>query len=105
MAFFDVREVVRKIRGKRNLREKSSWLLHTDNAPAYNAFSIREFLAKISITVFNQPPYSLDLYCTLQLFLVSKLIKVYQSLSKVIKGTHFEDAEAIKKTVRKRTPN
>ena len=37
------------------------WLLHHDNAPAHNALSIRQFLAKKNIIVLEEPPYSPDL--------------------------------------------
>jgi len=40
--------------------ETRSWL-HHDNAPAYNALGIREFLAKNNVAVLEQPPYSPDL--------------------------------------------
>jgi len=36
--------------------EAGSWLFHHDNAPAHNALSIQEFLAKNNITVLKQPP-------------------------------------------------
>ncbi|KAJ8260317.1 hypothetical protein GJAV_G00179580 [Gymnothorax javanicus] len=36
-------------------------LLHHDNAPAHNALSIRQFLAKKNIAMLEQPPYSPDL--------------------------------------------
>jgi len=49
---------------------------------------IREFLAKNNIAVLEQPPYSPDLApCDFFLFL---------TLKKVIKGTRFQDSEAIK---------
>ena len=66
--------------------ETRSWLLHDDNAPAYNASGIREFLAKNNISVLEQPPYSPDL-APCDFFLFPKL-------KEVIKGTHFQDKEA-----------
>jgi transposase len=36
------------------------WVLHHDNAPAYAALSIYEFLAKKNIPVLPLPPYSPD---------------------------------------------
>ena len=47
--------------GRRELWETRSWLLHHDNAPAYNALGIREFLDKNNVAVLEQPPYSADL--------------------------------------------
>jgi hypothetical protein len=38
-----------------------TWLLHHDNALCHAALSVREFLAKHSIPVVPQPPYSPDL--------------------------------------------
>ena len=64
------------------------WLLHYENAPAHNALGIREFLAKNNIAVLEQPPYSLDL-APCDFFLFPKL-------KQVIKGTRFQDLEAIK---------
>ena len=37
------------------------WLLHHDNALAYNALRIWEFLTNNDIAVLEQPPYLLDL--------------------------------------------
>jgi histone-lysine N-methyltransferase SETMAR len=34
------------------------WTLHRDNAPAHDALTVREFLAKNSITKMDHPPYS-----------------------------------------------
>jgi hypothetical protein len=45
------------------------WTLHHDNAPAYDALRVREFLAKKSITKMDHPPYSPDLApCNFWLF-------------------------------------
>ena len=42
-----LRRLMRSVREKRReLWETKSWLLHHDNAPAHNALSIRQFLAK-----------------------------------------------------------
>ena len=66
-------------------------LFHHDNAPAHNALGNREFLAKNDIAVLEQPPYSPDLVpCDFFLFL---------KLKEVIKGTRFQDSEAIKTAV------
>jgi hypothetical protein len=37
------------------------WMLHHNNAPAYAALSIREFLTKKNIPTFPHPPYSQNL--------------------------------------------
>ena len=37
------------------------WVLHQDNAPAHNALSVKTFLTKHKITVFEHPPSSPDL--------------------------------------------
>ena len=76
---------------KRELWETRSWLLHHDNPPAHHALEIREFLAKNSIAVLEQPVYSPDLApCDFCLF---------PKLKEVIKGTCFQDSEAIKTAV------
>ena len=76
---------------RRELWETRSWLLHHDIAPAHNALGIQELLAKNNIAVLEQPPYSPDL-APCDFFLFSKL-------KKVIKGTPFQDSEAIKTAV------
>ena len=66
-------------------------MLHHDNAPAHNALGIREFHAKNNIAVLEQPPYSPELtLCDFFLF---------PTLKEVIKGTCFQDSEAIKTAV------
>jgi len=77
---------------RRELWETRSCLLHHDNAPAHNALGIREFLSKNSIAVLEQPTYSPDLAAPCDFFLFPKL-------KEVIKGTHFQDLEAIKTAV------
>ena len=74
---------------RRELWETRSRLLHHDNAPAYNPWGIREFLAKNNIAVLEQPPYSPDL-APCDFFLFPKL-------KEVIKGTRFQDSEVILK--------
>jgi len=37
------------------------WIFHHNNALVHNAFRVREFLAKNSITKMDHPPYSPDL--------------------------------------------
>ena len=80
---------MRSVREKRReLWETRSWLLHHDNVPAHNVLGIREFLAKNNIAVLKQPPHSSDL-APCDFFLFPKL-------KEVIKGTRFQDSEAIK---------
>ena len=85
-----LRLLLRSVREKRReLWQDKPWLLHHDNAPAHNALSIRQFLAEKNITVLEQPPCSPDLaLCVLFLF---------HKLKGIIKVTHFEDMEAIKR--------
>ena len=87
-----LQRLMRSVREKRReLRETRSWLLHHDNAPAYNALGVRKFLAKNCIAVLEQPPYS-PVLAPCDLFLFSKL-------KEVIKGTRFQDSEATKTAV------
>jgi histone-lysine N-methyltransferase SETMAR len=37
------------------------WILHHEKEPAHDALSVREFLAKKSVTKMDHPPYSPDL--------------------------------------------
>nr|CAH7723476.1 unnamed protein product [Callosobruchus chinensis] len=77
------RETVRKI-----LHEDLKMTKHQDNAPAHNALSVKQFLAKKSIPVLEHPPYSPDLApCDFYLF-----PKIKSSL----KGTRFESVEDVK---------
>ena len=76
---------------RRELWETRPRMLHHDNAPAHNALTIREFLAKNNIAVLEQPPYSPDL-APCDFFLFPKL-------KEVIKETRFQDSKAIKTAV------
>lgn len=82
-----LREKIR--RKRRDLWENGSWILHHDNAPAHTALSVREFLAEKSITLLEHPPYSPDL-APCDFFLFPKL-------KSVLKGTHHDDVETVKK--------
>ena len=53
---------MKKVRRKRpEIFANNSWILHHDNALAYTALSVREFLATKQITVLEHPAYSPDL--------------------------------------------
>jgi hypothetical protein len=58
-------------------------ILHHDNAPAYDALRVREFLAKNSITKMDHSPYSPDL-ATCDFWLFPKL-------KTALKGQRFAD--------------
>ena len=89
-----LQRLLRSIRDKRrDLWDQNSWLLHHDNAPAHTAISIRAFLAKKNIVNLDHPPYSPDL-APCDFFLFPKL-------KGVIKGTRFDDLDAIKRTTTK----
>ena len=66
-------------------------MLHHNNASAHNASGIQEFLAKNNIALRERPPYSPD-QASCDFFLFPKL-------KEVIKGTRFQDSEAIKTAV------
>jgi len=62
--------------------------LHQDNAPAHNALSVKQFLAKNRTPVLQQPSYSSDFApCDFWLF---------PKLKSVLEGTRFESVEAVK---------
>ena len=87
-----LRRLMRSVREKRRkLWETRSRLLHHDNAPAHRALGIREFLAKNNIAVQEQPPHSPDL-APCDFFSFPKV-------KEVIKGTSFQESEAIKTAV------
>ena len=68
-----LRRLMRSVKEKRIVGDEL-WLLHHDNAPAHNAFSIGKFLAK-NIAMLGQPPYSSDLApCDLSSKESSKLV-------------------------------
>ncbi|XP_035221813.1 histone-lysine N-methyltransferase SETMAR-like [Stegodyphus dumicola] len=89
-------EVLDRLR-KRNRRvrlhfqQKGSWLLLHDNARPEIALPVRRFLAQHSVVEMQHPPYSPDL-APADFFLFLKL-------KNSLKGTRFQDVEAIKKTV------
>ena len=62
-------EWVRKRRPE--MWKNSLWVLQQDNAPAHKALSVKTFLMKHKITVFEHPPYSPDL-APCDFFLISK---------------------------------
>lgn len=79
-----------RVRRKRfEMWKNRSWILHQDNAPAHNALSIKEFLAKHGIPVLEHPPYSPDL-APCDFFLFPKVMSR-------LKGTHLESVDAVKK--------
>jgi len=66
------------------------WILHHDNAPAHDVLRFREFLAKISITKMDHPPYSPDLApCDFWIF---------TKLKNALKGQRFADLSDIQAT-------
>jgi len=68
-----LRDRVRRVRPE--LWEGRRWILHHDNAPAHSALMVREFLARNSITVLEQPPYLPDFaLCDFFLFPKCKLV-------------------------------
>ena len=70
--------------------EKKKWLLHHDNAPAYSALGIWEFLAKNNIAVLEPLAYSSDLaQCDFFLF---------PKLKEVMKGTRFKIQKPLKQS-------
>nr|CAH7722444.1 unnamed protein product [Callosobruchus chinensis] len=81
------RETVRKILHE-DLKMTKVCAKMQNNAPAHNALSVKQFLAKKSIPVLEHPPYSPDLaLCGFYLF-----PKIKSSL----KGTRFESVEDVK---------
>jgi len=63
------------LRRKRPGLWPDKWILNHDNAPAHDAFRVREFLAKNSITKMDHPPYSTDLAPCVEFLALSKIKK------------------------------
>jgi histone-lysine N-methyltransferase SETMAR len=86
-------ELLTKLRGKIQRKRpelwKNGWILHQDNASAYNAPSVRQFLAIKQVAVLHNAPYSPDL-APCDFFLFPKL-KHSQ------KGTHFQSIEDVQR--------
>ena len=81
--------LLEKVRRKRpELFATNSWILQLDNAPAYTALFVREFLATKQITVLEHPAYSPDLAPT-DFFLFPKI-------KEMLKGRHFDDIDDIR---------
>lgn len=84
-----LRRLREAIRRKRNdLWVDNSWILHHDNAPSHKAIIVNEFLAKHSVNIIEQPPYSPDL-APCDFFLFSKL-------KFPLRGMRFESIDDIK---------
>jgi hypothetical protein len=77
-------EVLTKLRErvikKRSDLWKKSWILHQDKAPAHNALTVKQFLAKKCILVLQHPLYSLD-FASCDFYLFPKV-------KSALKGTH-----------------
>ena len=76
---------------KRDLWQDKFCLLHHDNKLVHNVLSIRQILAEGNITVLEQSLYT-PVLAPGDFFLFSKLKRIF-------KGTHFENMEAIKRTI------
>jgi len=62
-------------------------LHHQDDAPAHNAVSVEQFLAKNRTSVLQQSPYSQDL--------APRDLWLFPKLKSALKATHFESVEAV----------
>jgi hypothetical protein len=70
-----------------------NWQLHHNNAPVHSSHLIQSFLAKHSIPVVHQDPYTPDMApCDFWLF---------PKLKRPLKGSHFDSSEDIMQNVTK----
>jgi histone-lysine N-methyltransferase SETMAR len=69
----------------------SDWILHHDNAPAHKAFSVKQFLAQISITEMEHLPHSPDL--------APNDFWLFPKIKCALKGRRFQVTEDIQKNV------
>jgi len=76
-----------RVRRRPEMWRNGSWVLHQDNAPAYNTLSVKTFWIKHKITVLEHPPYSP--YLAPCGFFPPKI-------KSALKGTRFESADAVK---------
>jgi histone-lysine N-methyltransferase SETMAR len=71
------------VQRKRPILWPDKWILYHENAPAHDALRVREFLAKISITKMDHPPYSPDL--------APRDFWLFPKLKNALKGQRFAD--------------
>ena len=92
-------EVLRRLRDavrrkRTDMWTGKNWQLHHDNAPAHSAHVIKGCLAKNSMALARQPPYSSDLTpCDFWLFPKLKITlegKRFQSRKDIMKKTTLE---------------
>ncbi|XP_035205229.1 histone-lysine N-methyltransferase SETMAR-like [Stegodyphus dumicola] len=87
--FDRLRKRIRRVRP--HFQQNGSWLLLHDNARPHITLPVRRFLAQYGGVEMQHPPYSPDL-APVDFFLFPKL-------KTSLKGTRFQDVEAIKKTI------
>jgi len=75
-------------RRRPDMWKNGSWVLHQDNVLAHNALSVKMFLTKHKITVFEHPLYSPDLAPS-DFFLLPKI-------KSALRGTRFKSIDAVK---------
>ena len=85
-----LREFRKRFLGKRPALFKSAqWHFHQDNAPVHNSILVTDYLTKMGIKTFPQPPYSPDLApCDFWLF-------------PKLRGCRYETTEEMKEAVTK----
>jgi hypothetical protein len=66
----------------------NDWILHHDNTQPHKVLSVKEFLAKISITEMVQPPCSP--------YLARNDLWLFPKLKSALKGRRYQDTEEIK---------
>jgi histone-lysine N-methyltransferase SETMAR len=71
--------------------ESGDWFLMHDNAPSYNATTVKQFLAQWKVTVIDHPPYSPDL--TPADYILFRKVKSH------LKGHLFDSISDIQKAV------
>jgi hypothetical protein len=88
--YLEVLERLReKVRRKRpELFANNSWILYHDNAPAYTARSVREFLATKQISVLDHPASSPDL--------APNDFFLFEKVKEILKGKYFVDIDDIR---------
>jgi hypothetical protein len=74
---------------RKNLKKETGDVEEWDNAPAHNALSVQQFLAKKKVLVLHHAPYSLDL-APCDFFLFPKL-------EHSLNGTHFQSTKDIQR--------
>jgi transposase len=84
-----IKQLREAVHRKRPALWPNDWILHHDIATAHKMLSVKQFLAKKSITEMEHPPYSPDL--------VPNDFWFFPKIKSALKGRRLQNTENIKK--------